>query len=193
MLYSVKDRINLFLWIIALPSGQFEALLFALKPPNGIVPGNSAPQGDRLARLLEWVESPSGCGMEALFEALEAMEMPPKPPDMSLLYESPLANEGENKSLANTLEGEYANYGADYLNHTDHLIVVRDDNTDGDDFDFDMFSDVMENFRSVQEMLIEVRANPSWEKIAQTTSKVFEKYPIEKPEDIAGFYLWVDL
>lgn len=54
----------------ALPEPQFNELIFALQPPNGNVPGPSAPQGTRSSALLTWVESPIGPGLPDLEKVL---------------------------------------------------------------------------------------------------------------------------
>ena len=54
----------------ALPSAQFDDLVFALNPPKGNIPGNPAPQSNRSTALLEWAESPAGPGLSALEKLL---------------------------------------------------------------------------------------------------------------------------
>ena len=46
----------------ALPSAQFNDLVFALNPPKGNIPGNPAPQSNRSMALLEWAERTEGAG-----------------------------------------------------------------------------------------------------------------------------------
>ncbi len=75
------DRAQLFTTLSALASGDFEKLLFAINPPRGLVPGASAAQALRVAALMEWVESPTGCGIEkvrALLAQLPTLPSPPK-------------------------------------------------------------------------------------------------------------------
>ncbi|MBE9157017.1 NACHT domain-containing protein [Nodosilinea sp. LEGE 06152] len=72
---SASTRLRLVQTLNALPPTQFEEIIFALQPPGGNVPGNSAPQGARSAALLEWVESPIGPGLSAL-EAVLASFLP---------------------------------------------------------------------------------------------------------------------
>ncbi|MEL7316610.1 MAG: hypothetical protein AAFN08_16975, partial [Cyanobacteria bacterium J06559_3] len=64
-----------------LPVAQFEQTLFTLNPPGGIIPGTNAPQGERAAALLAWVEK-TGPGLsqlrEVLYEALD-IELPELP------------------------------------------------------------------------------------------------------------------
>ncbi|TVQ09556.1 MAG: CHAT domain-containing protein [Leptolyngbya sp. DLM2.Bin27] len=55
-----QDRTKLYQFLLSLPGPQFDAVVFDLNPPRGNVPPSSAPQGDRVAALLHWVESPIG-------------------------------------------------------------------------------------------------------------------------------------
>ena len=67
---SFEDRLYIIQTINALPSQQFEELIFALNPPKGILPPRSAPQGDRSKDLLDWVEGPTGPGLRKVDKAL---------------------------------------------------------------------------------------------------------------------------
>lgn len=85
---SATDRLRLIQTLNALPSTQFDELVFALRPPSGNIPGASAPQGSRSRALLEWVESPIGPGLSELEKILESiisdrstpMQSPKEPP-----------------------------------------------------------------------------------------------------------------
>lgn len=66
---SPKQRLVLIRLVNALPSPEFNALVFALQVPPGIVPANGA-QGDRSSALLKWVEGPTGCKMAAFLSLL---------------------------------------------------------------------------------------------------------------------------
>ena len=70
---SPSERLNLIQTLNALPGPQFDELLFALNPPSANVPGNAAPQGNRSAALLEWIESPIGPGLPELKAILESI------------------------------------------------------------------------------------------------------------------------
>lgn len=70
---SSSERLNLIQTLNALPGPQFDELLFALNPPSANVPGNAAPQGNRSAALLEWLESPIGPGLSELKAILESI------------------------------------------------------------------------------------------------------------------------
>lgn len=71
------ERLRLIQTLNALPGPQFDTLLFALNPPSGNIPSNSAPQASRSAALLEWIESPIGPGISEL-EAIPASIIPPQ-------------------------------------------------------------------------------------------------------------------
>jgi hypothetical protein len=70
---SAEDRLTLIQTLNLLPSTQFDNLVFALKPPNGNMPGSNAPQGKRSKALLEWVESPVGPGLTKLEKFLDGL------------------------------------------------------------------------------------------------------------------------
>lgn len=61
-----QKRIKLNQLLSGLPGPQFEQVIFALRPPAGNVPSSAAPQGQRVAALLEWAESPIGLGLDVL-------------------------------------------------------------------------------------------------------------------------------
>ena len=58
------SRFRLFQLLADLPPPQFEGLLFALNIPSGNIPASSAPQAERVKAVLEWAESPIGCGLK---------------------------------------------------------------------------------------------------------------------------------
>lgn len=64
------DRLDLIQRLINITSDQLGQVIFALNPPKGIIPHPSASQGQRVAALLEWVESPSGCTLEKVERVL---------------------------------------------------------------------------------------------------------------------------
>jgi len=68
---SAKQRHLLIKRINSLPQVQFEEILFALKPPGGILPSSIGAQGMRAAGFLEWVESPTGPGLREVLELLQ--------------------------------------------------------------------------------------------------------------------------
>jgi len=60
---SPGERLSLMESLNALPPQQFNMLVFAIEPPNGLIPPMPAPQADRTHALLVWAEGPSGCGL----------------------------------------------------------------------------------------------------------------------------------
>lgn len=71
-----QKRAALFQLLSGLPGPQFEQVIFLLKPPTGNVPPASAAQGQRVPALLEWAESPIGCGLESVEQAINAIINP---------------------------------------------------------------------------------------------------------------------
>lgn len=73
-----QDRTKLYQFLLSLPGPQFDAVVFDLNPPRGNLPPSSAPQGDRVAALLNWVESPIGPAtkLEALRTSLDNLLNP---------------------------------------------------------------------------------------------------------------------
>lgn len=63
-----SQRLQLIQWMSALPSGQFEELLYALSPPPGIISPASAQQSLRAGELLTWAEGPLGPEIPAVLE-----------------------------------------------------------------------------------------------------------------------------
>ncbi|NER83174.1 MAG: hypothetical protein F6K42_27200, partial [Leptolyngbya sp. SIO1D8] len=68
---SADDRLELIRQLNSLSQPQFNELLFALRPPGGVVPGTASAQGDRSKALLDWAEGPMGCGLSKLEQVLE--------------------------------------------------------------------------------------------------------------------------
>jgi hypothetical protein len=73
---NLQQRLKLTQRLAEIPVPQFEQMVFALQVPKGIVAGASAPQGHRVVSLLEWVESPGGCGIDSLTALLEDLINP---------------------------------------------------------------------------------------------------------------------
>jgi hypothetical protein len=65
-----NSRLVLIQTLNALPSSQFDALMFALAPPSGSIPSSAAAQGSRSAALLQWAEGPTGPGLPMLESVL---------------------------------------------------------------------------------------------------------------------------
>ncbi|NJL55090.1 TIR domain-containing protein [bacterium] len=68
-----SERLRLVQALNELPGPQFDQLVFALNPPQGILPPISAAQGLRTTAILEWAESPAGPGLETLHEILSIL------------------------------------------------------------------------------------------------------------------------
>ncbi|MEW6737511.1 MAG: hypothetical protein AB1489_39885 [Acidobacteriota bacterium] len=66
-----EERSKLIEKLNRLPSQQLDQVIFTLKPPKGVIPPSSAPQGDRTITLLSWAEGTGGCGLVAVQQALE--------------------------------------------------------------------------------------------------------------------------
>jgi nucleoside phosphorylase len=65
------DRLGLINALNGLPLVQFNALVFELKPPDGLMPPPMAPQGDRSFALVSWAEGYGGCGLQRVQQVLE--------------------------------------------------------------------------------------------------------------------------
>ena len=70
---SPDARLALIEELTNVPPQQFNMIMFAVKPPSGIVPPMPAPQGDRSHALLSWAESHNGCGLALVREILAAL------------------------------------------------------------------------------------------------------------------------
>lgn len=75
--FSQEDRLYIFRTVSALVSVQFDALVFSLEPPSGAIPNNCS-QGEKCKALLEWVESPTGPGLQAVDKYLQSVLPPDK-------------------------------------------------------------------------------------------------------------------
>ena len=73
---TTMDRKTLFRQLTALVPGHFSQLLFEINPPSGFIPSTFAPQAERVSSLLQWAESPSGCGLTKVQEVLESILNP---------------------------------------------------------------------------------------------------------------------
>jgi len=67
--YEQRSRLSQFL--TALPSPQFEQLVFILNPPPNNIPPSTIPQASRVAFLLQWAESPIGCSLTSIVAILQ--------------------------------------------------------------------------------------------------------------------------
>lgn len=70
LITSREQRSCLSQFLGALPSPQFEQVVFILSPPLGHLPPNTVPQTSRAIALLKWAESPTGCGLSTVLAVL---------------------------------------------------------------------------------------------------------------------------
>lgn len=69
---SRRERRRLLNILTTLPSPIFGEVVFTIGVSAGIVPDQTASQGDRAFKLVEWAETPGiGCGLPALKETVE--------------------------------------------------------------------------------------------------------------------------
>lgn len=73
---SVQKRLQLYGDLNRIVPGDFNMLIFALKPPPGLIPPMPAAQADRTSALLAWAESPTGCGLHTVEEVLRQVTNP---------------------------------------------------------------------------------------------------------------------
>ncbi|WP_240966809.1 NB-ARC domain-containing protein [Nodosilinea sp. P-1105] len=64
------ERLRLIQLLNALPSSQFEEIVFALDLPRGILTSGIGAQGNRVKALLDWAEGPTGCGIDGVLNLL---------------------------------------------------------------------------------------------------------------------------
>jgi len=72
---SPRERIDLMQKLSALPGPLFNALLFSLNPPAGLIPDN-ASLVDRAIALLSWAEGPAGRGLAEVRQVLQDLLNP---------------------------------------------------------------------------------------------------------------------
>ena len=65
-----KERLRLIKQLNGLPQSQFEEIVFALNPPNGIISASASAQGTRAKELLDWAEGPTGPSIISVLELL---------------------------------------------------------------------------------------------------------------------------
>ena len=74
------DRTQLFDTLSNLSPAAFQRLLYAVNPPGGLVPGDTAPQMNRGKALLDWAEGPTGPGLEKIQNCLDRLKSDSLPP-----------------------------------------------------------------------------------------------------------------
>ena len=70
-LLSPAERLALIKSLNSLMQSDFDSLLFYLNVPNGAIPPDASTQGNRVGALLQWVQGPTGCGLEEFIQALD--------------------------------------------------------------------------------------------------------------------------
>jgi pimeloyl-ACP methyl ester carboxylesterase len=75
-----NNRLGLIQQLNGLSLVQFNAVVFALQPPTGLMPPPSASQGDRVFALLSWAEGTGGCGLEMVWEVFQTVLTNPTQP-----------------------------------------------------------------------------------------------------------------
>ncbi|MBD2031171.1 sigma-70 family RNA polymerase sigma factor, partial [Phormidium sp. FACHB-322] len=68
-----KERSEIYGFLSNLPSHQLSEVVFHINPPRGNLPRSDASTGERVAALLDWVESPIGPGIETLIDLLKTV------------------------------------------------------------------------------------------------------------------------
>jgi hypothetical protein len=68
-----RKRDEIFGVLSSIPAPQFERVLFSINPTSGTVPGSASPQAQRVAALLEWAESPMGCGLRSVEDVIQSI------------------------------------------------------------------------------------------------------------------------
>lgn len=128
MMLSPSERLQLIQRLNGLPPAQFAELVSALNPPAGIVPPESAAQGNRTPALLQWAEGPTGRGLLELQTLLDLLmpTAPTAPPP------TPRATSGSGDLRRSQqlelqrLETELADHDQDYKSVQDQLRVELD-------------------------------------------------------------------
>lgn len=64
-------RLDLIQQLTALPAAQLSQVIFAINPPKANLPNAGTATSEQSRALLEWVESPIGCGLEALAQVID--------------------------------------------------------------------------------------------------------------------------
>ena len=68
---SPSERLALIKAVNSLMQADFDSLLFALDVPYGVIPSDISAQGNRASALLQWVQSPAGCGLAEFLVVLD--------------------------------------------------------------------------------------------------------------------------
>ncbi|MEM7649178.1 MAG: toll/interleukin-1 receptor domain-containing protein [Cyanobacteria bacterium P01_A01_bin.70] len=73
---TMQTRLALFRLLSNLPGPTFDAIVYALNVPPSLLPPATAAQGQRVPALLNWAESPMGCGLGELEALVDAVISP---------------------------------------------------------------------------------------------------------------------
>mgnify|MGYP001791650563 FL=1 len=73
---TIQKRLALFRLLSNLPGPTFDAIVYALNVPPSLLPPSAAAQGQRVPALLNWAESPVGCGLGELEAVVDAVINP---------------------------------------------------------------------------------------------------------------------
>lgn len=68
---SSLQRYRLIGKLSALPEAQFNQVVMALNPPPGVIASSGSPIGKRAVDLCQWLEGPTGTGLDSLVEILQ--------------------------------------------------------------------------------------------------------------------------
>ncbi|NER82292.1 MAG: toll/interleukin-1 receptor domain-containing protein [Leptolyngbya sp. SIO1D8] len=63
---KTQKRLALFQLLSDIPGPTFDSIVYALNVPPPLMPPPMAPQGQRVPALLNWAQSPVGCGLDEL-------------------------------------------------------------------------------------------------------------------------------
>jgi formylglycine-generating enzyme required for sulfatase activity len=61
--------------LLSITTPQFNVLAAILNVPTAYLPGVNAPHSERVVAFIQWAESPSGCGLEAIRHELEELKI----------------------------------------------------------------------------------------------------------------------
>ena len=70
---DTQKRLELFQLLSNLPGPTFDSIVYALNVPLPVMPPPIAPQGQRVPALLNWAQSPVGCGLNELELVISAV------------------------------------------------------------------------------------------------------------------------
>ncbi|MFH7242973.1 MAG: CHAT domain-containing protein [Spirulina sp.] len=119
-----QNRTQLYQFLLSLPGPQFEMVVFDLNPPKGNISPSSAPQGQRVPELLDWLESPIGPGLAALRTSLGNVLYPQAQPGQT-------GAGSRNVSIGNSADGSAVVSGDGNQINQSYTINIHRDGGDG--------------------------------------------------------------